>query len=302
MNNEWVIHVWGKKRDVLELNDVERFHIDVLKSLKNEHKVFNKILVNIAMDDIDDNNLFDFLKSNIREALNNDNVEFKCCQNDILLGEYVTFRPYVFDRIGEDVNIFYTHFKGYKTFLRINRESYPVRVSDLCEMFWSYIMYRYSLDSDVYGKLNDHCTCSWFVLKDDKAREYYNGWWKQLLDKNPEFNEFIADDLKKHSPGSFNWYNMKNIAKSLEGKDFVRNISVDTLKEASTETGCLCTHFCELYLMQFLKDEECYSVKDFSNEWGELNEVLYVSLYPSKMIAKELIDDFETYLIENKLI
>ena len=25
---EWVIHIWGKKRDTLELNGVEKFHID----------------------------------------------------------------------------------------------------------------------------------------------------------------------------------------------------------------------------------------------------------------------------------
>ena len=26
---EWVMHVWGKKRETLELNDVEKFHIDL---------------------------------------------------------------------------------------------------------------------------------------------------------------------------------------------------------------------------------------------------------------------------------
>ena len=31
---EWVIHIWGKKRDILELNDIEKFHIDMLKQYK----------------------------------------------------------------------------------------------------------------------------------------------------------------------------------------------------------------------------------------------------------------------------
>ena len=51
---EWVMHVWGKKRETLELNDVEKFHIDMLKQYKEQIKSFDKILVNIALDDIND--------------------------------------------------------------------------------------------------------------------------------------------------------------------------------------------------------------------------------------------------------
>ena len=60
---EWVIHVWGKKRDSLELNQVEKFHIDMLRTFQNQQKKFDKILINIALDDIDDMNLFNFLKT-----------------------------------------------------------------------------------------------------------------------------------------------------------------------------------------------------------------------------------------------
>ena len=130
---EWVMHVWGQKRDVLELNDIEKFHIDMLRMFQSQQKKFDKILINIALYDVNDMNLFNFLKEKISEVLVNDNVEFKYCQNDPNKGEYVTFRPYVFDRIGEDVNVFYSHFKGYATHVSLIKESFPVRVVNLCE-------------------------------------------------------------------------------------------------------------------------------------------------------------------------
>ena len=170
---EWVIHVWGKKRDTLELNEVEKFHIDMLKLFQDQQKKFDKILINIALDDINDINLFNFLKEEIGKVLVNDNVEFKYCQNDTEKCEYVTFRPYVFDRIGEDVDIFYSHFKGYRTFFFVRKESFPIRVVDFCEMFWSYIMYRYSLNfNDVKKNLKNNSVYAWFVLKNDKDDHY----------------------------------------------------------------------------------------------------------------------------------
>ena len=87
------MHVWGKKRDTLELNQVEKFHLDILKTFQDQQKKFDKILINIALDDVNDLKLFDFLKGEISKVLVNDNVEFRYCQNDRIKGEYVTFRP-----------------------------------------------------------------------------------------------------------------------------------------------------------------------------------------------------------------
>ena len=74
---EWVRHGWGKKRETLELNDVEKFHIDMLRMFQLQQKKFDKILINIALDDVNDMNLFNFLKDEIGKVLVNDNVEFK---------------------------------------------------------------------------------------------------------------------------------------------------------------------------------------------------------------------------------
>ncbi len=304
---EWVMHVWGKKRDTLELNDIEKFHIDMLRMFQPQQKKFDKILINIALDDINDMNLFNFLKGEISKVLVNDNVEFKYCQNNPDQCEYVTFRPYVFNRIGEDVNIFYSHFKGYNTFLNIKRESYPIRITDLCEMFWSYIMYRYSLNiSDVQKHLKDKCTYSWFVFKNDKDEYnigYYVDYHNCIQNGDERFKEYVADDLHKHSPGSFMWYNMKNIGKSLEDKPLIKSVTTDFLVSNSIKEKInLCTHFCESYLMNYLKEDECYSVKDFNEEMHRMIGTLYTQIYPSKLIAKEFIKDFEKYLIEGGLI
>lgn len=303
---EWVIHIWGKKRDSLELNNVEKFHIDMLKQFQPQQKKFDKILINIALDDMGDMNLFNFLKKEIEKVLVNDNVEFKYCQNDKNKGEYVTFRPYVFDRIGEEVNIFYSHFKGYNTYVKVFRESYPMRITDLCEKFWSYIMYRYSLNmSDVQKKLKDKCIYCWFMLKnntDEHLIGFYKNYQKQLNGDDNIFKDYIIDDLNRHSPGSFMWYNLKNIGESLKDKPVIASITTDYLMEHSSDGVNLCTHFCEAYLMQFLKEEECYSVKDFNEEVRKMISTLYTQLYPSKTVGKEFIKDFEKYLIEKGMI
>ena len=36
MRTEWVIHIWGKKRDNLELTSQEKFHMDMIIKCKND--------------------------------------------------------------------------------------------------------------------------------------------------------------------------------------------------------------------------------------------------------------------------
>ena len=304
---EWVMHVWGKKRDTLELNDVEKFHIDMLKLFQDQQKKFDKILINIAIDDVNDLTLFNFLKDEISKVLVNPNVEFKYCQNESKLGEYVTFRPYVFDRIGENVDIFYSHFKGYGTYVRIGRESFPLRIVDICEMFWSYIMYRYSLNmKDVQKHLKNNSVYAWYILKktsEGHVIDYFEDYHKCLQSGDEKFKEYVTDDLCKHSPGSFLWYNMKNIGKSLEDKPFIKAVTKEYLVDHSIEhTTNLCTHFCESYLMQFLKEDECYSVNDYNEEFLNITATPYAQLYPAKKIAREFLKDFDKYLIEKEYI
>ena len=304
---EWVMHVWGKKRDTLELNQVEKFHLDMLKTFQDRQNKFDRILVNIALDDINDQNLFEFLKKEIGSVLVNDNVEFRYCQNDPIKGEYVTFRPYVFDRIGEDVDIFYSHFKGYGTSVTVYKESFPMRIVDLCEMFWAYIMYKYSLNmKDVEKNLKKNSTYGWYMMRNKEDRHcigFYDDYHNCLQEGDERFKEYVADDLHKHYPGSFAWYNMKNIGKSLKDKPLITSVTDEYLLRQSVgkDVG-LCTHFCEVYLMNFLKEDECYSVNDFDEQICNMSNTMYTELYPAKTVAREHLKGFEKYLIENGLI
>lgn len=301
------MHVWGKKRDTLELNQVEKFHLDILKTFQEQHRRFDRILVNIALDDVNDQNLFEFLKKEIGSVLVNDNVEFRYCQNDPIKGEYVTFRPYVFDRIGEDVDIFYSHFKGYGTSVTVYKESFPMRIVDLCEMFWTYIMYNYSLNmKDVEKNLKKNSTYGWYMMRNKEDRHcigFYDDYHNCLQEGDERFKEYVADDLHKHYPGSFAWYNMKNIGKSLKDKPLITSVTDEYLLRQSVgkDVG-LCTHFCEVYLMNFLKGDECYSVNDFDEQICNMSNTMYTELYPAKTVAREHLKGFEKYLIENGLI
>ena len=304
---EWVIHVWGKERKQLELNNVEKFHIHMLQTFQNQHKKFDKILVNIAMDDVNDTNLFDFLKDSIKEVLVNDNVEFKMCENDGAFGEYVTFKPYVFDRIGEDVDIFYSHFKGYATFVKVLKESFPTRIIDYCELFWAELMYQYSLNvDDAVEKLKDICTYSWYVIRDSENNDntnYYIEYHNKLQSGNKKFKDSVKDDLHKYSPGSFCWYNLKRIGEKLKDEPWITSVKTDYLSSFTKENEVnLCTHFCEAYLMNFLDSDECYSVNNFDKEMKIMQNPMYISLYVSKLIGREHLKHFEKYLIDNKLI
>lgn len=304
---EWVMHVWGKQRDSLELTDVEKFHIDMLKMFQDQQKRFDRIVVNIAMDDINDKKLFNFLKKEINKVIVIKNVEFFCCQNESDKGEYVTFRPYVFDRIGEDVNVLYTHFRGYHSYLKLERESYPMRVTEWNEMFWSYIMYKYSMDiDDVQEKLNDKCMYSWYLLKGNEEGlciGYCKEYFKTLYAGDSRFVGFEPDDLNKHSPGSFNWYNLKNIGDALVSKPLITTVTTDYLLNQKTEKGtCMCPHFSELYLPKFLDEKDCYSVKDYNEEMKKMPGALYTSIYAGKLIGREFLKDFEKYLMDNELI
>ena len=304
---EWVMHVWGKKRDTLELNSVEKFHIDLLKMYPEWQTGFDKILINIALDDINDMNLFNFLKEEIEKVLVNKNVEFKYCENNKRLCEYVTFRPYVFDRIGEDVDIFYSHFKGYRSCFRVYKASFPVRVIDMCEMYWTYIMYRYLLNVKEAKKvLKDKCVYCWFILKnntDEYNIGFYKDYYEYLLKGDERYKEYIADDLHKHSPGSFQWYNLKRLGAVLKDKPLITSVSTDFLLANSVDNQVnLCTHFSEIYLMNFLNEDECYSMKDYNEEMHEMEYTIYTGIYPFKKIGKEFLKDFEKYLIDNQLI
>ena len=314
MRVEWVIHIWGKERSELEFTPQEKFHIDMIR--KFDHSLFDKVLINISMDDINDKKLFNFIKKEMLDVFSDVNeVEIKKCKNDGLLCEYVTFRPYVFDRIGEDVRIFYSHFKGYVSNIKMNGEyAYPMRNMIINEYYWSYLMYRMSLDREYVDEMissfdkgkDVYCWClldrsnlEHIYIPDEG--DYYTAFFRGIEENVPNIKDFYVNgDIDMHSPGSFVWYDMKNIGEHIGSSFQYISLDTDLLKSVYSTR-----HYCELYIWRFLKMkniQEQTIINNMRQQFSSIRNSSYTQLYCSKNICKEYIKDFDIYIIQNKLI
>lgn len=314
MRTEWVIHIWGKERDCLELTPQEKFHMDMIGNY--DHSIFDKVLINIAMYDINDENLFEFLKNKLLDLFSDiKEIDIRRCQNDMYLCEYVTFRPYVWDRIGEDVRIFYSHFKGYISNVRLLGEcSYPDRNIFLNEYYWSYLMYRMSLSKEYVDEMkmsfNDgkdvYCWClldesNFEYIYIPEEGDYITSFFRGIEENVPIVKKFyVKESMFIHSPGSFVWYDMKNIYDHIGS--FVDNISLDGDMLMCVGSA---RHYCELYIWRFLKKENIQEqtfINNMRKQFSSIRNNVYMQLYCSKKICKEYIKDFDKYIIQNKLI
>ena len=314
MRTEWVIHIWGKERDKLELTPQEKFHMDMIANY--DHSIFDKVLINIAMYDINDENLFEFLKNKLLDLFSDiKEIDILRCQNDIYLCEYVTFRPYVWDRIGEDVRIFYSHFKGYISNVRLLGEcAYPERNIFLNEYYWSYLMYRMLLGKEYVNEMERsfddgkdvYCWCLfdesnleniYIPAEGDYITSFFRG-----IEKNAPIikDSYVKESMCLHSPGSFVWYDMKNIYGHIGS--FLDNISLDG--DMLMSVGAT-IHYCEFYIWRFLKKENIQEqtfINNMRKQFSSIRNNIYMQLYCSKKICKEYIKDFDKYIIQNKLI
>ena len=313
MKTEWVIHIWGKERENLEFTQQEKFHMDMIKNC--DHSIFDKVLINIAMYDINDKKLFNFLKKELLNIFYDVNeVEIRKCQNDKILCEYVTFRPYVWDRIGEDVRIFYSHFKGYLSNIEIFGNAYPKRNLILNEYYWSYLMYRMSLDNEYIDEMKTsfnkgkdvYCWCLLdetnleFIYIPEEG-DYYTSFFKGIEENVPNIKKYYTkESMAIHSPGSFVWYDMKNINKHI-GEIFKDiSLDVDMLKSVGATR-----HFCELFIWRFLNieniQEQTY-INNIRKQFSSIRNSPYTQLYCSKKICNKYIEDFDKYIIQNNII
>lgn len=315
MRTEWVIHIWGKDRECLELTNQEKFHIHMIKNC--DHTIFDKVLINIAMDNVYNKKLFNLLKSELLNIFSDINeVDIRKCKNDYMLCEYVTFRPYVWDRIGEDVRIFYSHFKGYISNVQIIGDSpYPKRNMIINEYYWSYLMYRMSLDKEYVDEMKKsfdsgkdiYCWCyldksnlEYIHIPDEG--NYYIAFFGGIEKNYPNIKDFYVNgDEDVHSPGSFVWYDMNNIYEHIGG-DVVDKLCLDVDVLKSTYST---RHFCELFIWRFIKLENVQEqtfINNMRKQFSSIRNSSYTQLYCSKKICNKYIKDFDEYIIQNKLI
>jgi hypothetical protein len=315
MRTEWVIHMWGKEREGLNFTPQEKFHMDMIRCYN--HSIFDKVLINIAMSDINDESLFDFLKNGLLDVFSDiKEVEIRKCQNDRMLCEYVTFRPYVWDRIGEDVRIFYSHFKGYgSNVLLLGEYAYPDRNIIISEYYWSYLMYRMSLGDEyvdemkrsfdlgkclycwcLFDESNVKCTC--IPESDDYYTSFFRGIEECVIDIK---DSYIEENRYIHCPGSFVWYNMKDMYKYIEEViDKIINLNADIVRCSG-----VAPHFCELFIWRFLNIDNIQEqtfINNMKKQFIDINNNVYTQIYCSKKICYKYIKDFDKYIIQNKLI
>ena len=314
MNTEWVIHIWGKEREGLEFTQQEKFHMDMIRSY--DHSIFDKVLINIAMYDINDGELFDFFKNELLDVFSDvKDVEILKCQNDRLLCEYVTFRPYVWDRIGEDVRIFYSHFKGYVSNVKMLGDyAYPERNILINEYYWSYLMYRMSLGEEYIDEMQKSFDMGkdvycWCLLDESNLEhiyiseggDYYVQFFRGIEENAPNIKKhYVKESMSIHSPGSFVWYDMKNIYNHI-GEAF-EEICLDD--EMLMRVGST-IHYCELYIWRFLKLENIQEqtiINNMKKQFSSIMNSSYTQMYCSKKICHKYIKEFDKYIIKNKII
>ena len=315
MKTEWVIHIWGKERSELIFTPQEKFHMDMIRSY--DHSIFDKVLINIAMYDINDELLFNFFKEKLIDVFSDvKDVEIRKCQNDRLLCEYITFRPYVWNRIGEDVRIFYSHFKGYISNIKLLSECpYPERNLIINEYYWSYLMYRMSLGDKYIDEMKKsfdsgkdvYCWCLLdksnleHIYIPEDCGDYYTAFFRGIEENEPNIKDYyVKESMYIHSPGSFVWYDLKNIYNHIG--DIYDNISLDD--ELLKRVGST-IHYCELYIWRFLKLENIQEqtiINNMRKQFSNMKNNSYMQMYCSKKVCKEYINNFEKYIIYNKLI
>ena len=315
MRTEWVIHIWCKERECMEFTPQEKFHIDMIR--RYDHSIFDKVLINIAMYDINDESLFNFLKNGLLDIFSDvKDVDIRKCQNDRMLCEYVTFRPYVWDRIGEDVRIFYSHFKGYVSNVHILGDiPYPKNNFIINEYYWSYLMYRMLLGEEYVGEMKKsfddgkdvYCWCVFdesnleYIYIPEEG-DYYTTFFRPIEEKVPSIKNFYVNkSMFNHSPGSFVWYDMKNIYNHM-GESVYKAISLsdDIIKSTGASI-----HFCELYIWRFLNNENIQEqtfINNIKKQFIDIRNNIYTQIYCGKKVCHKYIKDFNEYIIQNKLI
>jgi hypothetical protein len=192
--------------------------------------------------------------------------------------------------------------------------AYPKRNMFINECYWSYLMYRMSLDKEYIEEMKQsfdegkdvYCWC----LLDESNLEhiyipdegdYYSAFFGGIESFYPYIKDFyVKESMKIHSPGSFVWYDMKNIYSHI-GRMY-EDISLDgeNLKSADATR-----HYCELFIWRFLKRENIQEqtfINNMRKQFSSIRNSSYTQLYCSKKICYKYIKDFDIYIIQNKII
>ena len=127
---------------------------------------------------------------------------------------------------------------------------------------------------------------------------YYTSYFKGIEENVPDIKKFyVKENMAIHSPGSFVWYDMKNIYNHIGNNIYKISLDSEMLKSVDSAR-----HYCELYIWRFLKLENIQEQTFINNMRKQFSSIMnssYTQLYCSKKICKEYIKDFDKYFISN---
>jgi hypothetical protein len=131
--------------------------------------------------------------------------------------------------------------------------------------------------------------------------DYYTAYFRGVENINPNVKKFYKkESMSIHSPGSFVWYDMKNIYNHIG--HFVDEINLDSV---DIELNFVSRHYCELYIWRFLDRENIQEQTFINNMRKQISSIrnnTYTQLYCSKKVCYKYIKDFDKYIIQNKII
>lgn len=249
-----VIHWYAKNRDVLELSEVEKFHMNCLSKFKVYEK-FDSCVLSISIDDVDNKELIDFIKSEFLKVYRCKNVSFDIIKNIPTDCELQTFNKNVFDKINNGGYIFYSHIKGVKY------EKGDTRYVN--DMYWSYLMYMGCVSNESFGEM------MWEFSNGKLQFGAFKNYVLQLPQKQwNEYKKTIKNDYilklgnKNHNKffyaGTYQWLNCDALI------DFFEKNNVDSNELSKVEITYRRTNVPEYLLGCILPDDMCCSSKMLS--------------------------------------
>lgn len=268
-----IIHYWVKSRNELRLNQVELFHFKALHDFC-VYK-FDKVYVNLMLDDINDTNLINFIMSSMSKYLNSSNIEFNVCKNN-KNHEYNTLHDLILPTIrnNEYDYIFYSHIKGLSYLDNTDEEYQNILFT---EYVWSYVMYKYCFNSTLLKHLKENDKIMYGMLDPNDYRivseeEHWASLWNSYIWNviNPVnfpnyHNATLPYDKYNYAfLGSFFWVNVKRYNEHCSSKD----LSIDEMIEFlsmlpssinGTSYKDLATHSIEYMLPGILPLDEMYT-------------------------------------------
>jgi hypothetical protein len=129
--------------------------------------------------------------------------------------------------------------------------------------------------------------------------DYYTQFFSGIEENVPDIKKYY-EGMPIHSPGSFVWYDMKNIYSHIGSFVDKLNLDSDMLKSVGSTR-----HFCEFFIWRFLKIENIQEqtfINNMRKQFSSIRNSSYTQLYCSKKICHKYIKDFDKYIIQNKLI